>query len=58
MKILSSLLFASGFGRELRFKKKFNYPDPVLDREALFCPIDELFENSAIVEVSFFLKNN
>ena len=54
MKILSSLLFASqGFGRELRFKKRFNYPDPVSDREGLFCPIDELFENSAIVEVRF-----
>ena len=52
MKILSSLLFATpGFSRELRFKKRFDYPDPVLDRESLFCPIDELFENSALVEV-------
>ena len=52
MKILTSLVFASqGLSRELRFKKRFAYPDPVLDRESLFCPIDELLANSAIVEV-------
>lgn len=52
MKILSSLVFVTpGLSRELRFKKRFDYPDPVLDRESLFCPIDELFENNALVEV-------
>jgi hypothetical protein len=64
MKILTSLIFASqGLSRELRFKKRFDYPDPVLDRESFFCPIDELLANSAVVEVlpvqsiQFFVDN-